>query len=192
MDLTGNLDFLHASNDIDWSSVQSPLATARDTHIITTGEHQPAILNKLFAYAVAGVTASAGHPKSLESHVAFRSIMRRAEDVEGDYLNHPLWKALRAVDKQVWGMWPSKAQRVAAMYLCYKLIMVCSLSISYFSFVLLLIVRDSIVSVMPKQGHIGRSPSLHETSVCKYHIAKRLSNIKSQALSKGNHSPHCH
>ena len=165
-DFTYDLDFPPASDDVDWSSMQSPLTVSRSTpRLAITDGFKPTTLDKLFAYAVAGVRESTGHPSALDSHVAFRSILWTGEGVEGDCLSHPLWKALRAIDKNVWGNWRSKAQRIAAMYLCYKLLMVSSYSVSFSHFVFLLMVHGATVFVKPKKGHFGRSPCLYETSV---------------------------
>ena len=165
-DFTSDLDFFPACNDVDWNSMQSPLTASTSTPRLAIKDgYVPTTMDKLFAYAVAGVRESSGHPNALDSHLAFASILWTGEDVEGDCLSHPLWKALRAIDKHVWRNWQSRAQRIAAMYICSKLLIVSSYSVWSFHFVFLLMVHGTTVFVKPKTGHFGRSPCLYETSV---------------------------
>ena len=145
-------DMLSASPNVDKTLNQSPFTIpSNPCRIPIDDEYKPSNLNKLLAYAVEGLKFSSSHAVALDSHVAFRSILWPEEDVESSYLDHPLWKALRAIDKSIFGIWQSRAQRIAVMYLFSKLLIVSSSFISYFPLMLLLILRGTTAFVAAKQ-----------------------------------------
>lgn len=57
----------------------------------------------------------------LDLQVPFKAAIWGWESV-GPEAEHPVWDALRQVDQRVFGIWTSKAQRIAMMYVCQTLI----------------------------------------------------------------------
>ena len=121
-----NVPNLHpALSDSSLNCQTSPLAPASAPRQVTAPEgHKPTVFNKLMAYAIEGIRAKGNDQNCLESHALFRTILWPQIDSEEEYLAHPLWNALRAVNEYVFERWHSKAQRIAATYLCSELLKV--------------------------------------------------------------------
>lgn len=66
-----------------------------------------------------------------DSHAAYKAILwgknrleREGEGGDGEKeRGHPLWAALRQVDERVFGEWNRKAQRVAMMFVCQRVLL---------------------------------------------------------------------
>ena len=118
-------DLVLALGDSNWSCPTSPLAPSSCIRQIAATEgYKPIIFNKLLEYALEGVRRKGQEYHSLESDALFRTILWSHSDPEQRHLAHPLWEALRAMDEYTFKEWHSKAQRIAAVFLCSQLLKV--------------------------------------------------------------------
>lgn len=60
----------------------------------------------------------------INSHAAYKAILWGCDVREERERQHPLWLALRQVDEKVFGNWQRKAQKVAMMFVCQRMLLV--------------------------------------------------------------------
>jgi hypothetical protein len=60
----------------------------------------------------------------INSHAAYKAILWGCDVREEKERNHPLWLALRQVDEKVFGNWHRKAQKIAMMFVCQRMLLV--------------------------------------------------------------------
>lgn len=65
-------------------------------------------------------------PDRLEPDVPFKAIFGGWHTVDEREREKPIWNMLRLIDERVFGMWTSKVQKVALMYVTHALVKVCS------------------------------------------------------------------
>jgi hypothetical protein len=61
--------------------------------------------------------------KIMNSHAAYKAILWGCDAMEEQERTHPLWLALRQVDEKVFGDWKSKAQKIAMMFVCHRMLL---------------------------------------------------------------------
>jgi hypothetical protein len=61
--------------------------------------------------------------KIMNSHAAYKAILWGCDAREENERAHPLWLALRQVDERVFGNWQSKAQKIAMMFVCHRMLL---------------------------------------------------------------------
>lgn len=60
----------------------------------------------------------------INSHAAYKAILWGCDASEEKERCHPLWLALRQVDEKVFGHWQRKAQKIAMMFVCHRMLLV--------------------------------------------------------------------
>jgi hypothetical protein len=60
----------------------------------------------------------------INSHAAYKAILWGCDAREEKERSHPLWLALRQVDEKVFGNWSRKAQKIAMMFVCQRMLLV--------------------------------------------------------------------
>lgn len=60
----------------------------------------------------------------INSHAAYKAILWGCDAREEKERSHPLWLALRQVDERVFGNWHRKAQKIAMMFVCQRMLLV--------------------------------------------------------------------
>jgi hypothetical protein len=60
----------------------------------------------------------------INSHAAYKAILWGCDAREEKERSHPLWLALRQVDEKVFGNWHRKAQKIAMMFVCQRMLLV--------------------------------------------------------------------
>lgn len=60
----------------------------------------------------------------INSHAAYKAILWGCDAREEEERSHPLWLALRLVDEKVFGNWHRKAQKIAMMFVCQRMLLV--------------------------------------------------------------------
>jgi hypothetical protein len=61
--------------------------------------------------------------KIWHSHAAYKAILWGCDEREERERRNPLWLALRLVDEKVFGNWTSKAQKIAMMFVCHRMLL---------------------------------------------------------------------
>ena len=67
----------------------------------------------------------------INSHAAYKAILWGRDPMDEMERTHPMWMALRQVDEKVFGDWQSKAQRIAMMFVCHRMLLVCVFKMKY-------------------------------------------------------------
>lgn len=65
-------------------------------------------------------------PDQVDPDVPFKAIFGGWHTVDAREREKPIWNMLRLIDERVFGMWTSKIQKVALMYVTHALVKVCS------------------------------------------------------------------
>jgi hypothetical protein len=80
--------------------------------------------NDAFIMGIRATKESMGDSEIVDSHAAFKAILLGWDVMEERQRTHPVWKALRQVDEMVFGNWQSKAQKIAMMFVCHRVLLV--------------------------------------------------------------------
>jgi hypothetical protein len=81
--------------------------------------------NDAFIYGINKTTKmSTADTVIINSHAAYKAILWGCDAREEKERNHPLWLALRQVDEKVFGNWHRKAQKIAMMFVCQRMLLV--------------------------------------------------------------------
>jgi hypothetical protein len=83
--------------------------------------------NDAFIFGIDTGKRSIGESKIINSHAAYKAILWGCDTMEEIERSHPLWLALRQVDEKVFGDWRSKAQKIAMMFVCHRMLLVRSI-----------------------------------------------------------------
>lgn len=65
-------------------------------------------------------------PDQVDPDVPFKAIFGGWHTVDAREREKPIWNMLRLIDERVFGMWTSRIQKVALMYVTHALVKVCS------------------------------------------------------------------
>ncbi|RFU25415.1 hypothetical protein B7463_g10927, partial [Scytalidium lignicola] len=66
--------------------------------------------------------ASVLEPDHVDPDVPFKAIFSGWHTIEPQERNKPIWTMLRAIDERVFGLWTSKTQKIALMYITHMLV----------------------------------------------------------------------
>lgn len=81
------------------------------------------VSNEAFVFGI-DIGKKTVEPHVIDSLAAYKAILWGCNELEEKERAHPLWLALRQVDEKVFGMWQSKAQKIAMMFVCHRMLLV--------------------------------------------------------------------
>jgi hypothetical protein len=84
------------------------------------------VSNESFIYGIDS-TRSLQDADIIESQTLFMAMLSESTFDNEKQRAHPIWSALRNVDQRVFGNWKSKAQRIAMMFVCHRMLLVRSI-----------------------------------------------------------------
>lgn len=122
--------------------------------------------NDAFIFGIDTGKRSIRETNIINSHAAYKAILWGCDEREEMERRHPLWLALRQVDEKVFGDWQSKAQKIAMMFVCHKMLLVCMYCLKYRFYL------TASVPMQSMQGNVGQSAKLFEAKV--YSRTRRL------------------
>ena len=82
------------------------------------------VSNEAFWYGIEKGNQKAANSDIINSHMPYAAILWDWDISQESLYAHPVWTALRRVDKTVFGNWQSKAQKIAMMFVYHKMLLV--------------------------------------------------------------------